>query len=79
MLLLTAKPRSPLLWKVLQNKFNKKIAFGAAKDETGAIAKSLAGDSVSGDGSKVLIWTGASDEPVVYDGACSLSLSWLLD
>jgi len=67
-LLVTSKPKAPLLWKVLQNDFNKKIAFGAVKDLDGAIAKSLGVSFATGKESYVLIWNLGKSEPVVYQG-----------
>ncbi|KAG8908610.1 hypothetical protein FRB99_004898 [Tulasnella sp. 403] len=68
-LLLTSKPRTPLLWKVLGAQFNKKIVFGAAKDIDGSIAKSLGIESADGTESHILIWDADATEPVAYKGA----------
>jgi len=67
-LLLTSKPKTPLQWKVLQNKFNKKIAFAASKDADGSVAQSFGIESATGKGSVVLVWPADATEPLLYDG-----------
>ncbi|KDQ19485.1 hypothetical protein BOTBODRAFT_126348 [Botryobasidium botryosum FD-172 SS1] len=68
-LLLTAQSRVPPLWKTLGNEFNKKIAFGAARDESGEISESFGVESGASDGKgKILIWKAGREDMVVYDG-----------
>lgn len=67
-LLLTSKPKTPLQWKVLQNKFHGKVAFGALKDADGSIAKSFDLDSKGGKESMILVWSKNATEPVAYTG-----------
>ncbi|KAG8875047.1 hypothetical protein FRB97_005468 [Tulasnella sp. 331] len=67
-LLLTSKPKTPLQWKVLQNKFVNKIAFGALKDVDGSIAQSYGVDSKGGKESQILVWNVDATEPVSYNG-----------
>lgn len=69
-LLLTSKPKAPLLWKVIANKFNKQIGFGASKDADGATAKALGVADATGKESRVLIWPAGATEPTVYKGGC---------
>lgn len=69
-LLLTSKPKAPLLWKVIANKFNKQIGFGASKDADGATAKALGIADATGKESRVLIWPAGATEPTVYQGGC---------
>ncbi|KAG8920087.1 hypothetical protein FRC00_010504 [Tulasnella sp. 408] len=67
-LLLTSKPKAPLLWKVVANKFNKKIGFGASKDTDGATAKALGLAEATGKESHILIWEAGATKPTVYKG-----------
>ncbi|KAG9018337.1 hypothetical protein FRB95_005485 [Tulasnella sp. JGI-2019a] len=67
-LLLTSKPKTPLQWKVLQNKFRNAITFAALKDADGAIAKTFDIDSNGGKESVILVWNVDATEPVVYKG-----------
>ncbi|QRW17037.1 protein disulfide isomerase [Rhizoctonia solani] len=55
-LLLTQKPKLPVLWKVLGWRHHKDISFGATKDEKGDIIKELGIDAPADGKSKVLIW-----------------------
>ena len=58
------------MWKVLGARYHKQIAFGAAKDEKGSIAESLALPASSGESvkSRVAIWKGGMDTPTIYEG-----------
>lgn len=56
------------MWKVLQNTYNKQIAFGAAKDTDGELAKALGIESATGKESYVLVWEKGASEPSVYSG-----------
>ncbi|CAE6355879.1 unnamed protein product [Rhizoctonia solani] len=67
-LLLTQKPKLPVLWKVLGWRHHKDISFGATKDEKGDIIKELGIDAPADGKSKVLIWAPGATTPTLYDG-----------
>ncbi|CAE6420020.1 unnamed protein product [Rhizoctonia solani] len=67
-LLLTQKPKLPVVWKVLGWKHHKQVSFGAIKDEKGDIIKELGIDAPADGKSKVLIWARGATTPTLYDG-----------
>ncbi|KAF8327799.1 thioredoxin-like protein [Cantharellus anzutake] len=68
-LLLTTQSKIPVLWKVLGSRFYKDISFGATKDESGSITKSLGlGEWELDIKSKVAIWKKGAKKPTLYDG-----------
>jgi protein disulfide-isomerase A6 len=69
-LLLTQKPKLPVLWKVLGWRHHKDISFGATKDEKGDIIKEFGIDSPADGKSKILIWAPGATTPTLYDGKC---------
>ncbi|KAF6753396.1 disulfide isomerase [Ephemerocybe angulata] len=72
-LLLTKDSKVPLLWKVLASKYHGKLRFGTHRDDKGLASAEVGLELGESKGSKVLIYSSGSQDPVLYEGKTKLA------
>jgi len=59
--------KTPLLWRILSNKYGDKIVFGNARDRKGKVSEDLgfeAGDKKH----KIVVYGENEKDPILYEG-----------
>ena len=61
--------KTPLLWKVLSNKYRKDIIFGNCPDGEGRVSAEMGFEAGTQSNSKVIMYGREDKSPVLYEGS----------
>ncbi|KAF8585428.1 hypothetical protein K439DRAFT_1632696 [Ramaria rubella] len=79
-ILMNKSSKTPLLWRVLSNKYSDKIVFGNCRDRKGKESVKLGFEAGEQSKQKVLIYGPEDTEPILYEGSMKYaSLSEFFD